>query len=451
MPKDTADVLGKNAKNCNSRSLLLDRFADPAEKGDNRKAVFDRVVKLVPCREKLDAWQTWLVTAKSGHPSPEITLLYAQLQSRLMVNMAGGVMENAGLCIDRFGLPYIPGSAVKGCARRAALVALNEWCSAIRQPAYKPVGGDNPLALCCDTFPTPAHMLATIATVFGWCELDWPDSSDQSNQSDFCWACGDQWIALRDKARSLLASQPPEHYSGSISFLPAYPVRLGNSQLRELPIKDLPAPGTLELDVVTPHHSKYYSGELGTATDTEDPIPVVFPAVAAGQVFGFPIVPLRRADESLVQHARNWLATGLSVFGVGAKTNAGYGWFIDVTQSVFGLVSAEQERLAEEAAKKAAHQRAAAEATAKARAEEERLAKAPPHERFRAEYAKLEDEPFAAQAKKFAELTDDQRYGFALALKERRDTAKRWAKKKPELIKPWQEFAQRLQPPIQLP
>jgi CRISPR/Cas system CMR subunit Cmr6 (Cas7 group RAMP superfamily) len=51
-----------------------------------------------------------------------------------MVNMAGGVMENAGLCLDRFGLPYIPGSAVKGCARRTALAALREWCETGQQP-----------------------------------------------------------------------------------------------------------------------------------------------------------------------------------------------------------------------------------------------------------------------------------------------------------------------------
>lgn len=29
-------------------------------------------------------------------------------------------MENAGLSLDRYGLPHIPGSAVKGCARRAS-------------------------------------------------------------------------------------------------------------------------------------------------------------------------------------------------------------------------------------------------------------------------------------------------------------------------------------------
>jgi CRISPR type III-B/RAMP module RAMP protein Cmr6 len=44
-----------------------------------------------------------------------------KLGGRLIINQAGGVLENAGLCIHRhFGYPYIPGSALKGIARHAA-------------------------------------------------------------------------------------------------------------------------------------------------------------------------------------------------------------------------------------------------------------------------------------------------------------------------------------------
>ncbi len=95
--------------------------------------------------------------------------------------------------------------------------------------------------------------------------------------------------------------------------------------------------------------------------------------------------------------------------------------------------------------------REAAEAEAKRRAEEERLRQLPRHEQFRAEYAKLPDETFASQVKKFEEMNTDQKLGFVLALKNRRDTAKCWAKKKQELIRPWQEFARPLNPPVQLP
>jgi hypothetical protein len=309
-------------------------------------------------------------------------------------------------------------------------------------------------------------MLAAIARIFGWCEQDW---SDQSNQSDFLWACGPNHRELWQTVAQALANhfgwtiadrhaQTPwkslPNFAGSVSFLPAYPVDLGKTgKIDGLPL-EVPPLGKLELDVVTCHHREYYAGNLPNATDTEEPVPVVFPAVAPGHVFAFALAPLRGADAQLVQHARNWLATGLSVFGIGAKTAAGYGWFDcseKVQRAVMLLLQAlklqgQKEREEAEAKRKAEEAKQIAE-----KAEQDRLAKAPPHEKFRVGYSKLADEPFAAQAKKYAEMTDDERHGFILALKDRRETTKRWAKKKPELLKPWQEHAQKLQPPIQLP
>jgi CRISPR/Cas system CMR subunit Cmr6 (Cas7 group RAMP superfamily) len=456
MPSDTRSALGPNAEKCESRALLLERFCDPTAKEDVRKQVFTRAMSKSGISIKPPVWTHWL--AQSAFMP-----LYAQLQSRLMVNMAGGVMENAGLCLDRFGLPYIPGSAVKGCARRAAIAALHEWCVT----GDKPGGSDNPLAPCCEPFSTPEKMLAAIARVFGWAELDW---ADQPNQSDFAWACGNAWPALRETVVRQLAADlrlPLEaddrkpwkglpNFGGSISFLPAYPVDLGTTgKVDGLPLEG-PQLGKLELDVVTCHHREYYASDdpNAVATDTEEPVPVVFPAVAPGHVFAFALAPLRGGDAQSAEHARTWLKTGLETFGLGAKTNAGYGWFdcSEALQKAVGaIVELQIAELKKKQAEAEAQRKAQAEAEAKARAEQERLANAPSHERFKVEYSKLGDERFAAQAKKFAEMNPDQRHGFLLALKERRETVKRWAKKKPDLIRPWQEHAKTLNPPIELP
>ena len=125
---DTAIALGVerdgvNFRHCHSRSLMLDRLANPALDKDDRRDFFLNAFKKPPVRDRLAAWQSFLSSA-AGLSAEAI--LFAQLQSRLMVNMAGGVMENAGLCLDRFGVPYIPGSAVKGCARRMAIQNLLE-------------------------------------------------------------------------------------------------------------------------------------------------------------------------------------------------------------------------------------------------------------------------------------------------------------------------------------
>jgi hypothetical protein len=69
---------------------------------------------------------------------------------------------------------------------------------------------------------------------------------------------------------------------------------------------------------------------MAIATDTEEPNPVLFPAVKAqgeNDYFTFPLIPLRNPETRLLTYTRIWLASGLETFGLGAKTNAGYGWF----------------------------------------------------------------------------------------------------------------------------
>lgn len=345
-----------------SRSLALDRFCDPGlrDKGQDtrRKNFFHDACGLPSHREKLASWGDFL--GAELHLPPD-RLLYAQLQSRLIVNMAGGVMENAGLCLDRFGLPYIPGSAVKGCARRMAIQELLE--------AETPEGPSQ----------KKTAILVQIVLVFGWCEQDWSEErKDGRFVSDFAYACGENGKAVWKPAVEALCSRfgwtIPEKYertpwetlpnfAGSVAFLPAYPLELKEGKHDGMPL-DVPRLGKLELDIVTCHHKQYYSrkkdrdGSLAmpVALDVEEPNPVVFPAVAPGHVFLFSVLPVRRMlpgtdGMELTAKARAWLRTGLETFGLGAKTAAGYGWFdasAPVQQSVSSAVAAVQaERKAE--------------------------------------------------------------------------------------------------------
>lgn len=71
--------------------------------------------------------------------------------------------------------------------------------------------------------------------------------------------------------------------------------------------------------------------DLINSHERGNPVPVFFPAVAAGTVFSFAMIPLRRKTatdmDTLGYFAEDWLKKGLRQHGVGAKTNAGYGWF----------------------------------------------------------------------------------------------------------------------------
>src|SRR3989454_9666269 len=123
-PRDTRLALQSLALAQCSRSLYFDRFARPELKEDDRRQFFSEGFGCEKLKNKGDSWNSWL--RDTGLRLKPEDILFAQLQSRLMVNMAGGVMENAGLCLDRFGVPYIPGSAVKGCTRRMAIQNLLE-------------------------------------------------------------------------------------------------------------------------------------------------------------------------------------------------------------------------------------------------------------------------------------------------------------------------------------
>jgi CRISPR-associated protein Cmr6 len=306
---------------CDSRSLMLDRYAQPQLKEAGRKAFFEYAIRRKALTQRCKSWDALLPKLAAGAP-----VLYAQVQSRLLVNVAGGVMENAGICLDRFGMPYIPGSAVKGCARRMAMQQLLEM-----REEGKPAS-------------ELAKLLADIVLVFGAVELDWSDTRKDGNPvSDLAWALGgqDAWWEAKEAARdqlldylNLKGHTPPSKnvhdLAGHVGFLPAYPAQVS---IADLPVR-CPNPGALELDVVTCHHSKYYSAAKAIAFDDEEPNPVIFPAVAPGHVFAFVTValrgnrpPLSQPGKSLQTLAQGWLAGGLSTFGLGAKTAAGYGWF----------------------------------------------------------------------------------------------------------------------------
>jgi CRISPR type III-B/RAMP module RAMP protein Cmr6 len=341
LPPETRNALGDGLLlRCNSRTLFKDRFADPAatdRTNPTRKAWFDSMI----ARKAAHRPQaTWL----PAHAAQ----LHARLMSRLMVDLAGGVMENANVQLDRYGLPVIPGSAVKGCARRMALQALHDWLEAkVDRPAP-----DDACAPCSEGFSNPAEMLAAIARIFGWTPEDWKtDKKDGHYKSDFAWATGGNQDLLQDAK-----SRKPafDTFGGTIAFLSASPNR----------------DPLLELDVVTPHHTKYYQGELLTATDTEDPVPVFFPAVkpqGENDYFTFPLIPLRLAQPGDLDIAKRWLAQGLQLFGLGAKTNAGYGWFdaSDIFQTNI------QETIAAEQKAQAERQKREAEETRRKQADEE--------------------------------------------------------------------------------
>ena len=246
--KNLEELLGSDLKAVESPSLRLNKLLVLTARG--KQGQIEAVIK-----------------CHNNHvKKPEIfkptgaVALYMKLGGRLIVNQAGGVLENAGLCLHRnFGYPYIPGSAVKGAARHYAW----ELWKAEEHPEKK------------------RKQATDIASTFGF------PTGDEGLDA---YLEGEGWEESR---------------SGSVAFLPAMPT----------------AKPALATDILTCHHMKYYAGDTnylqrtgGKALDNEEPNPQPFPAVEAGVTFCFQIVPLKGVVN--LAFAEQMLKEALEINGV---------------------------------------------------------------------------------------------------------------------------------------
>jgi CRISPR type III-B/RAMP module RAMP protein Cmr6 len=87
---------------------------------------------------------------------------------------------------------------------------------------------------------------------------------------------------------------------------------------------------SLALDIMNPHYSNYY-GKGEPPSNDQNPIPVPFLTVRKA-TFQFAVAP---RDYSKQQHrddsvrAKKWLKDALRDYGVGSKTSADYGYFVE--------------------------------------------------------------------------------------------------------------------------
>ncbi len=240
---------------CESISLRMHRFVRIPETGKN-----DELDAVCAC-----------ATAHRGKATPFAfadSTFDLTLQSRLMVNHSGGVIENTGLCLHRhINCPMIPGSAAKGVARH---YAWEQWRHAhdVGQSAEA------------------RRIAADIAAVFGY------PTGDKNL---------DEYIK-REALCGLDAKGQRRANAGSVAFLPALPV---DDQWQ------------LVTDVQTPHGGNDYT----------NPVPSFFLAVEEGCAFRFALKATSRAKDNHLALAEVWLKAALQQNGIGAKTAAGYGWF----------------------------------------------------------------------------------------------------------------------------
>ena len=83
---------------------------------------------------------------------------------------------------------------------------------------------------------------------------------------------------------------------------------------------------SLKPDVMTPHHSNYYSNKEGAApTDFDDPNPITFLSVTGNFHIAVSCDVQNDDGENWAKLAFKMLTQALTEWGIGGKTNAGYG------------------------------------------------------------------------------------------------------------------------------
>ena len=199
-----------------------------------------------------------------------------KLQWRLIVGLGASHPQETSMTLHHiFGIPYIPGSALKGASRHYMIwkfVDENEE--------------ELKLRLCKSNF---AELLKELNKAL-------------EKEENLTVSVGN--ISFKD----LIHIFGTQNRQGKIIFFDAYPIE-------EIKLK---------IDIMNPHYPDYYTKDK-PPTDWQNPIPIKFLTVEDTK-FRF-YLAAKDKDQNLLNHARKILNDALLNYGVGAKTSLGYGLF----------------------------------------------------------------------------------------------------------------------------
>jgi CRISPR-associated protein Cmr6 len=287
-------------------------FKDEPISGDSKKLFLDKIVRYEVLFGKVREFSEFFKkrvdkqkeNLKNQHYEIILDDYKLKTASRLVVGLgAGHVLETSLTLHHIFGIPYIPGSALKGVVRM-----VNFW--EIAEKLNKKSDEDIE-------------------------KLQKQLYNDENSNSDK--NVSDKNDILKHKL--LFGTQ---NFKGLLVFLDAYP---------EIQIKQQ----IFELDVMTPHYQGYYTKNQ-VPGDWENPNPIPFLTVKKGITFCFNVLfDKLRAERILTlkddefpnanvakeiikewlsndfskisQDVKEWIEEALTEFGVGAKTRLGYGIF----------------------------------------------------------------------------------------------------------------------------
>jgi CRISPR-associated protein Cmr6 len=199
-----------------------------------------------------------------------------KLQWRLIVGLGASHPQETSMTLHHiFGIPYIPGSALKGASRHYMI--------------WKFVDENE-------------EELKSLLGKSNFAELLKELNKALEKEKNLTVSVGN--ISFKD----LIHIFGTQNRQGKIIFFDAYPIE-------EIKLK---------IDIMNPHYPDYYTKDK-PPTDWQNPIPIKFLTVEDTK-FRF-YLAAKDKDQNLLNHARKILNDALLNYGVGAKTSLGYGLF----------------------------------------------------------------------------------------------------------------------------
>ncbi len=241
--------------------------------------------------------------ARTSHPG-----------TRCIVGLGAKGAREVGIRLHHlYGFPIIPGSALKGLARAAAIVAI---FYALRDKKVI----IHPLRKGINKETGKEEFWGALQS------LELHIESYQREGKERWQALDDFYGPADDKAE--LNRWREDKLVWQFRHIFGVQDRAGDGIFFDAQPEALPEKGGLEVDIMNPHYPTYYNskGKKSPPADYDSPIPIYFLTVGKDSSFVFGVASRSHSDKAKEQ-AWKWLQAGLETMGVGAKTTSGYGVF----------------------------------------------------------------------------------------------------------------------------
>jgi CRISPR-associated protein Cmr6 len=308
LPKDTKEAIIQISQienyylKLNKFALMKDGEYKITHDENNVKPGNNNISKWVKCAKKLEQNRTAIKkTLEKGNNVREIKM---EQKSKMIVGLGGHSIYETSITLHHiYGIPYIPGSALKGSIRS---YIINEFFSQYRE-------GDK------DKLKQKLN------------DYNYNEGKKKDNQIHI------KFDPKKDMAEELAMADPifirifgNQEKAGRVTFFDAYP--------------DHESLMNIETDIMNCHYTDYYSGKniQQQPLDTESPNIVNF-LVLENTSFNFMIAVKKKYNDisniksdidkkkcnQLCDLVKKYLIETLTDQGIGAKTAVGYGYFKD--------------------------------------------------------------------------------------------------------------------------